>query len=138
MLALPSVTRAQGLGGAGTVQGTVVDPSGAVVPGATVELSNPVTQFSRPAETDSAGQFVFRNLPPSPYHLTVTLMGFQPLSRDVTVRTAVPIVLSLQVRARRGLGADHPRAASRPERLHGARPQPRTLAAARSRPRRRV
>src|SRR5512139_3902569 len=86
-LVMPSLpVAAQGLGAAGTVQGTVTDPSGAVVPGATVELSNPVTQFSRTEQTDSAGQFVFRNLPPNPYRVVVTLMGFAPLRRDVTVR----------------------------------------------------
>ena len=54
--------RAQGLGGAGTVEGTVKDPTGGVVVAVTVDISNPVTGFKRSATTDAAGKFVFRNL----------------------------------------------------------------------------
>ena len=44
---LPSAVLGQGLGSAGTVQGTVSDPSGAVIPGATAKIYNPVTGFQR-------------------------------------------------------------------------------------------
>jgi hypothetical protein len=87
--------RAQGLGGAGTVQGTVKDPTGGVMVAVTVEISNPVTGFKRSATTDAAGKFVFRNLAPNPYRLEVTAQGFNPLTRDVDVRSAVPIDLEL-------------------------------------------
>lgn len=94
-LCLPAAARAQGLGGAGTVQGTVKDPSGAVVPGATVSLNNAVTGFARSAQTDAAGRFLFRNLPPNSYHLSVALSGFQTAEQDVDVRSSVPIDLSI-------------------------------------------
>jgi hypothetical protein len=87
----PASARAQGLGGAGTVQGTVKDPTGGVMVSVTVDLSNAVTGFKRSATTDEAGQFVFRNLPPNPYHLAITAQGFAPMARDVDVRSAVPI-----------------------------------------------
>src|ERR1700681_314998 len=87
--------RAQGLGGAGTVQGTVKDPTGGVMVAVTVDISNPVTGFKRSATTDAAGKFVFRNLAPNPYHLEVTAQGFDSLKRDVDVRSAVPIDLDL-------------------------------------------
>src|SRR5580704_13270517 len=66
--------RAQGLGGAGTVQ---------------------VTGFKRSTTTDTAGKFAFGNLAPNPYRLEVTAQGFNPLTRDVDVRSAVPIDLDL-------------------------------------------
>ncbi len=89
----PSV--AQELGGAGTVQGTVKDPTGGVMVSVTVTLSNPVTALRRTATTDAMGRFVFRNLPPNPYHLEVSAQGFQTLGRDVDVRSALPIDLDL-------------------------------------------
>src|SRR6202790_5138402 len=82
---------AQGLGGAGTVQGTVKDPTSGVMVAVTVNLRNAVSGFQRSATTDAAGQFVFRNLPPNPYHLEINAQGFMPMARDVDVRSAVPI-----------------------------------------------
>ncbi len=58
--------RAQGLGGAGTVQGTVKDPTGGVMQAVEVKISNPVSGFTRTTTTDAAGKFVFGNLPPNP------------------------------------------------------------------------
>src|ERR1700730_9576944 len=86
---------AQGLGAAGTVQGTVKDPTGGVMQSVEVRISNPVSGFRRTATTDAAGKFAFRNLPPNPYHISVMAQGFQPLERDVDVRSAVPIDLDL-------------------------------------------
>src|SRR6185295_782375 len=87
--------RAQELGGAGTLQGTVKDPTGGVMQAVEVRITNPVSGLSRTTTTDASGNYVFRNLPPNPYHVSVAAQGFQPLERDVTVRTAVPIQLDL-------------------------------------------
>jgi len=87
--------RAQELGGAGTLQGTVKDPTGGVMQAVEVKITNPVSGLSRRTTTDASGNYVFRNLPPNPYHVSVGAQGFQPLERDVTVRTAVPIQLDL-------------------------------------------
>jgi carboxypeptidase family protein len=92
---LPSSAHSQGLGGAGTVQGTVKDPTGGVMQAVQVRISNPVTGFSRTATTDAAGKYVFNNLPPNPYHITVEAQGFQTLERDVDVRSGVPITIEL-------------------------------------------
>src|ERR1700722_17001986 len=81
---------AQGLGGAGTVQGTVKDPTGGVMVAVTVDISNPVTGFKASSTTDAMGRFLFRNLAPNPYRLEVTAQGFDTLTRDVDVRSAVP------------------------------------------------
>src|ERR1051326_174935 len=93
--AVGSPSFAQGLGGAGTVQGTVKDPTGGVMQSVQVRISNPVSGFSRTISTDAAGRYVFSNLPPSPYHITVEAQGFQALERDVDIRSGVPITLDL-------------------------------------------
>ena len=86
---------AQGLGGAGTIQGTVKDPTGGVMQSVEVRISNPVSGFTRTATTDAAGRYVFSNLAPNPYHVSVEAQGFQKLDRDVEVRSAVPITIDL-------------------------------------------
>jgi hypothetical protein len=96
-LAAP-VVRAQELGGAGTVQGTVKDPTGGVMVAVAVEITNPVSGLKRTATTDAAGRFVFRNLPQNPYHVAVAAQGFQKLERDVDVRSGVPIDLDLSLK----------------------------------------
>ena len=88
-------TLAQGLGGAGTIQGTVKDPTGGVMQAVEVRISNPVSGFARTSTTDAAGKYMFGNLPPNTYHITVEVQGFQTLERDVNVRTAVPITVDL-------------------------------------------
>ncbi len=84
---------AQGLGGAGTVQGIVKDATGGVLPGATVTIANAVSGFKRDAVTDAQGQFVFRNLPPNGYQVQIILQGFKTVQKDIDVRSSVPIDL---------------------------------------------
>jgi hypothetical protein len=97
-LLLGAVTAsAQELGGAGTVQGTIKDPTGGVMVSVPVVISNPVTGFRREATTDQGGRYVFRNLPPNPYHIEIATQGFQPAERDVDVRTSVPITLDISL-----------------------------------------
>jgi hypothetical protein len=81
--------------GNSSLSGVVSDPSGAVVSGATVEIQNPVSEFSRSTTTDSAGRFSFPNVPFNPYHLKVTVAGFAAYSQDVDVRSAVPLSLKI-------------------------------------------
>jgi len=83
--------RAQELGGAGTIQGTVKDPTGAAMAAVSVDLSNPVTGLKRSTTTDAAGKFTFRNLPPNGYHIVVAAQGFGTFQGDVEVRSAVPL-----------------------------------------------
>ncbi len=70
VLALASpLARAQA-GNAGAVRGTVTDPTGAVIPGATVHLTNEVSGLDRTATTNATGQFEFTNVPFNPYQIT--------------------------------------------------------------------
>jgi len=88
---------AQSIGNAGSITGTVTDPSGAVVPGAVVTIQNPVSQYLRNVTTDSAGRFQFTNVPFNPYHMTVTKTGFAGFVRDVEVRSGVPVTLAVKL-----------------------------------------
>jgi len=67
---------AQSAGNSTTVMGTVVDPSGAVIPNATVEIRNPVSGFERITTTDNGGRFAMPNVPFNPYHLVARSQGF--------------------------------------------------------------
>ena len=91
-----AVAHAQSSGNS-MVSGTVLDPSGAVVGGANVEMHNPVSGFDRKATTDSLGRFSFPNVPFNPYHLTVTKKGFAAFAQDVDVRSVVPTNLSINL-----------------------------------------
>ena len=74
-----------------SVAGTVVDPTGAVVPGATIEIRNPVSQFERTTTTDNSGAFNIQNVPFNPYHLTVSATGFASFAQDVDLRSPLPV-----------------------------------------------
>jgi hypothetical protein len=95
LFSLPVSTFAAGLGNAGMIQGLVSDPSGAVIPGATVTIYNPVSHFEHTTSTDASGNFTFTNVPFNPYHLTVRAAGFAPYVQDVSVNSAVPVSLDI-------------------------------------------
>jgi len=70
----------------GTVSGNVTDPSGAIVPGATVTATETGTGFARGAVSDGSGHFVIPNLRPTQYTLTVQAKGFkQFVQKGVTL-----------------------------------------------------
>src|ERR1035438_2210555 len=80
-----------------SISGTVTDPTGAVVPKATVEIHNPVSGYDRTATTDPSGNFSFSNIPFNPYHLTVSLPGFNSYVQDVDVKSSVPTNLKISL-----------------------------------------
>ena len=77
-------------GNSTSVAGTVLDPTGAVVPNATVTIQNPVSGLHRVVITDGAGKFSFPNLSFNPYHLTVTQPGFSAHTQDIDVSSLCP------------------------------------------------
>src|SRR6201987_2406458 len=91
LMAFVSNAVAQSGGSSTSVTGTVLDPSGAVIPDATVEIHNPVSQFARSTTTDSKGNFTIPNVPFNPYHMSITAAGFAPYSQDIDVRSLVPL-----------------------------------------------
>ena len=85
-------------GNATSITGVVLDPSGAVIVNALVEVRNPVSGFSRNAVTDVAGKFTIPNVPFNSYHLMITAKGFDAYARDVDVRSTVPVDLSIALK----------------------------------------
>ena len=84
----------------GTIQGTVVDANGAVVPGANVEIKNLGTNFSRTLTTDEDGRFVAPLLQPGNYSVTVSKQGFATTILEntaLTVGQALTIPFSLKI-----------------------------------------
>jgi hypothetical protein len=84
-----------GSANAGVVRGVVSDPSGAAIPGATVTMQNPVSQFKQTAATDGRGNFHFDNVPFNNYHLTVAAGGFAAGEKDLNVRSTIPVDASI-------------------------------------------
>ncbi len=85
---------AQG-GNAGSIRGTVTDPSGAVIPGATVHLKNAVSGLDRTIASDATGQFEIDNVPFNNYELTVSAPGFTAMSQSFVLRSSVGQTLKL-------------------------------------------
>ena len=82
----------------GTVNGVVKDPSGAILPNATVQISNAGTGYNRTTTTGTGGDFRFTNLPFNQYHLVVSAKGFAPFVQDVDVRSEVPTSLDVSLK----------------------------------------
>jgi len=82
-------------GNAGAIRGTVSDPTGAVIPNATVHLTNDVSGLDQTTTTDSTGQFVFPNVPFNPYKVAVTANGFARLTQSAEIRSSVGITVKL-------------------------------------------
>ena len=73
-------------GPTGTITGTVIDPSGAVVPKAHIVVTNEATNVIREADTNSDGDYTLALLPPGKYQVTVEAPGFRKsLFADVNV-----------------------------------------------------
>jgi len=94
---LPWSSLGQSLGNAGTARGVVLDPSGAAIEGAVVEIQNPVSHYDRQTPTDAQGRFEFDNLPYNNYHLTVTRPGFASNAQDLNIRSAVALDLKINL-----------------------------------------
>ena len=87
-------------GNVGSVEGTVADPTGAVIPGASLHLRNLETSARRETATNEAGLFRFPILPVGIYELVVERDGFAALTETnlvVTVGAAINLSLTLQL-----------------------------------------
>jgi hypothetical protein len=89
---------AQSTSSGGTVRGTVLDPSGAVIKAATVEIHNPVSQYNQSTQTNDQGKFEFDNIPFNNYHVTATAQGFQAVREDLNIRSSVPAELKMTLK----------------------------------------
>jgi len=75
LLAVQPAANAQSV--TGQISGVVVDPAGALIPGATVQLTHDLSQQVRKYTTESNGSFFFTGLVPGSYSLHVTQSGFK-------------------------------------------------------------
>src|SRR5450432_435245 len=66
----------------GGLQGSVKDPSGALVSGAHVVITGTSLTGEKTADTDKSGYYRFANLPPGPYTITITAKGFRTSKRE--------------------------------------------------------
>lgn len=81
----------------GTVQGTVKDPNGALVAGATVTVKQTVTGYTQAAQTDTQGAFKLLNLPFNTYTVRAEAPGFQAVEQTVDLESNVPYSLDLKL-----------------------------------------
>src|SRR5215471_11636163 len=84
----------------GTVQGTVTDLTGGVLPGASIALINRDTGVRTVQTSNATGLYVFNLVPPGTYNVTGTLQGFRATTKTglvVEINTTVRADLSLNV-----------------------------------------
>ncbi|MGH9872529.1 MAG: carboxypeptidase regulatory-like domain-containing protein [Pyrinomonadaceae bacterium] len=84
----------------GIIQGTILDPNGAAVPGAAVEVKNVDTNFTRTTTSDEDGRFAALQLPSGRYTVTITKTGFATTvveKADLTVGQALNLPVSMKV-----------------------------------------
>ena len=84
----------------GSIEGTVKDPNGAAVQGATVTLRNEATGVEINAQSNEQGLFSFQNLDPATYTVSVEGPGFRKLVTTnvrVAVGQATPVIAELQI-----------------------------------------
>jgi len=100
VLAIAPVASSQTQITTGTIQGTVTDVNGAIVPGANVEIKNLDTNFSKTLTTDEGGRFVALALPSGNYSVTISKQGFATTvveKTPLTVGQALNLPLSIKV-----------------------------------------
>jgi hypothetical protein len=81
----------------GAINGTVTDPTGAVLPKASVKATEVATGIERTTVTTNAGQFAFQDIPLGFYKVTVTAQGFRPYVAD-NVQVVAGTIYSLPVK----------------------------------------
>src|SRR5215831_9376009 len=84
-----NVPSLQAQGVTGQISGTVVDQSGAVIAGAKVTLAYTLNNQVREVTSGSGGEFLFTDLIPGTYSLSINASGFQPYKQnEISVTTS--------------------------------------------------
>jgi Carboxypeptidase regulatory-like domain len=81
----------------GIIEGTVADESGAVIPNATVTITNKATGVSRTATTNASGYYSAPALPPSDYEVRVEVQGFKTTLRAATVQAGGDLQVNMSM-----------------------------------------
>jgi uncharacterized membrane protein len=84
----------------GTVAGSVIDPTGAVVSGANVTLTNIATNVASTASTNASGRYTFVDVSPGIYNVAITKEGFETTKtehQEVKVGSLLTLNLALRL-----------------------------------------
>jgi hypothetical protein len=81
----------------GVLSGTVSDGSGAVIPGANVEVLNTATNYRLTRETNASGLYVSPPLPPGPYRITISSEGFRTVAKEVALNLSERIAVDFEL-----------------------------------------
>jgi len=92
------------IGGSGSINGTVTDPSGAVIPGATVVATNTATNAVTSQVTSNAGTYVLSPLTPGDYNVTISAGGFKKFTQE---HVTVDALQQVGLRSELSLGASN-------------------------------
>ncbi len=85
------------IGGA-TITGTLTDPSGAAIPGASVTVSSGETGYTRTVETTAAGLYSFARIPVGRYTLSAEARGFKSIRQEnITLNVGAALTLDLKL-----------------------------------------
>src|ERR1017187_8139192 len=99
LLALTGTAWGQAQATTGVNQGSVADPSGAVIPGAAVEAKNLDTSSRRSQDSDANGRFVLLQLPSGRYTVTASKTGFATIVQEnVTLSVGEAISLNIAMK----------------------------------------
>jgi hypothetical protein len=82
----------------GTINGAVMDPNGSAIPSATVRARNQATDDTRQQVTGADGRYVFSQLPPGTYEVSVEMTGFRrSVQRDADLRVNQTLELNINL-----------------------------------------
>src|SRR6185436_20555771 len=81
----------------GSVQGVVKDPTGALVPNASITVTQPITGYRQATQTDAAGAFKLVNLPFNTYKVRAEASGFQAAEQSIDLETTMPVNVELSL-----------------------------------------
>src|SRR5215216_946972 len=81
----------------GSIQGVVKDPGGALVPNATITVTQPLTGYRQTTQTDTQGAFKLVNVPFNTYKVRAEANGFQPAEESIDLETTIPFNLELSL-----------------------------------------
>ena len=80
-----------------SLSGDVTDPTGAVVPGADLQLTDVNTNVTQKTTTNQSGHYNFSSVPPGQYKLTVNRASFRPVSTNITISVGVNVAQNFRL-----------------------------------------
>jgi hypothetical protein len=99
-IALAAALACFGQGNTGSINGEIQDPGGAAIAGANITLTNTGTNEARTTQSSANGEYVFANVVPATYSITVESSGFKKLVRNnviVALQQAVRVDLTMEL-----------------------------------------